>query len=556
MNVPPVDPLDDRAVYKQIADHLRDLIDEGELGPGDKLPSETALMRLLDTSRATVRNALDALASEGRVQSRRGVGVFVTDTRRIVIRDPAHLHRGRTADERQNPHVRDAALQGFEYTQQPIRCVEVQADRRVAQLLDVAPGDTVFARKRLVRLKRPDGERFEPAKIANSYLPLDVAVGRLREPDSGPGGTYARIRELGHRLTHFVEQLVFRMPDPTEMRRLRLGSGIPVIDHTRVAYAGGRPVECFLAVLAGDKNELEYRIPAVEAATTPEPLPLPVAQRTRGERPARGRISADVIEGDVDAEDDRPVYKQIADLVRDHIDRGVLAPDDQLPSESALMRRFGVTRTTVRRAMTALTAEGRVRTERGVGAFVKEVVRSDAFVRQPYDRLARHHYRDQGVSPISIDAATQGLAPGDVRQDRVRLAEVPAPRKVAERLGIERGTVVFRRTRRIRMGGLPTQLTDTYVPLDIATGTLRNETTGTGGTHALLEDAGFELTHFVERLSVRMPTPEESRALRLDDGVPVVDLYQTAHAGDRAVECFVSVIAGDRYVFTYRFDAD
>ncbi|HEX6257324.1 MAG TPA: GntR family transcriptional regulator [Euzebyales bacterium] len=556
MNVSPVDPLDDRAAYKQVADHLRDLIDEGELGPGDKLPSETDLMRLLATSRATVRNALDALASEGRVHSRRGVGVFVTDTRRIVVRDPARLLQGRTAEEQQNPHEHDAEQQGFEYTQQPVRCMEVTADERVAQLLDVSLGDTVFARKRIVRLKRPGGERFEPAKIANGFMPLDIAVGRIREPNTGPGGSYTRIREQGHELTHFVEQLVFRMPDPTEMRRLRIGPGIPVIDQTRVAYASGRPVECFLAVLAGDKNELEYRIAADEASAMPQPLPLPVAQRAQGERAARGRVSADVIEGVIDAEGDRPVYKQIADLIRDHIDRRVLAPDDQLPSESALMRRFGVTRTTVRRAITALTTEGRVRTERGVGAFVKEVVRSDAFVRQPYDRLARHHFRDEGISPISIDAATRGLAPHDVHQDRVQLADVPAPLKVADWLGVERGAPVFRRSHRIRMGRPPTQLTNTYLPLDIATGPLHEEKTGAGGTYALLEEAGFELTHFIERLSVRMPTPVEARALRLDDGVPVVDLYQTAYADDRPVECFVSVIAGDRYVFTYRIDAD
>ena len=101
-----------------------------------------------------------------------------------------------------------------------------------------------------------------PTKLADSYLPSDIAVGRIREPDTGPGGTYARIEEAGHRLTHFDERVLFRMPDPEECRRLRLGAGIPVIDQTRIAHAGERPVEVFKAVMAGDKHELEYRIPA------------------------------------------------------------------------------------------------------------------------------------------------------------------------------------------------------------------------------------------------------------------------------------------------------
>lgn len=257
----------------------------------------------------------------------------------------------------------------------------------------------------------------------------------------------------------------------------------------------------------------------------------------------------------IDPTSDRPVYKQIADWIRALIDNGDLRPGDKLPSESDLMRHFGKTRTTVRRAFSTLAAEGRIRTERGVGAFVKEVVLPQALVREPYDRLARHHYRDEGKSPLYVDAESRGFSPEDVQQDRVELDEVPAPASVARRLQLDEGVVVFRRRRRMWMGRMPTQLTNSYLPLDIAVGALREEYTGRGGTHARIEELGYELTHFVENLSVRMPDPFEVRALRLERGVPVVDLYQTAYAGERPVECFVSVIAGDRYVFEYRIDA-
>jgi GntR family transcriptional regulator len=220
------------------------------------------------------------------------------------------------------------------------------------------------------------------------------------------------------------------------------------------------------------------------------------------------------------------------------------------------MRQFGNTRTTIRRAFSTLAAEGRVRAKRGVGVFVKEVVRDDALIRQPYDRLARHHYRDEGRSAMYIDALSQGLGSDAVRQDRVELDDVAAPRRVAERLQIEPGTTVFRRRRRIRMGGMPTQLTNTYLPLELAVGRLREESTGDGGTHARIEELGYHLTHFTENLRVRMPDPYESHALRLEAGVPVVDLIQTAYAGDKPCECFTAVIAGDRYVFKYRVDAE
>lgn len=257
---------------------------------------------------------------------------------------------------------------------------------------------------------------------------------------------------------------------------------------------------------------------------------------------------------DIDPTSDRPVYKQIADWLRLLIEEGYLMPGDKLPSETALMRRFGKTRTTVRRAIDTLIAEGRLRSQRGVGVFVREVVREDALVRQPYDRLARHHYVDEGRSAMYIDALSYNPQAA-VEQDRVRLSEVPAPERVAERLELEQGAMVFRRRRRIKVDGTPTQLTDAYLPLELAIGQLREEHTGDGGTHARIEELGYDLTHFVENLHVRMPTPYETQALRLEPGVPVVDLIQTSYAGEEPVEVFTAVIAGDRYVFKYMVDA-
>lgn len=262
----------------------------------------------------------------------------------------------------------------------------------------------------------------------------------------------------------------------------------------------------------------------------------------------------------LDPTSDRPIYRQIADWLHRLIDLDVLPPGSKLPSESELMRQFNTTRTTVRRAVASLAAEGRVRTQRGVGAFVKGVVRADALVRRPYDRMARYHYGGEGRSPLYVDAQTQGLSPDAVQQDQLELKVVAAPRNVAHCLDVEPGTELFRRRRRMWMGGQPTQLTNSYIPLDIATATLRAPYTREGGTHARIEEQGFRLTEFVERLSVRMPAPYESRALHLDEGVPVVDLTQTSYAaapegGSRPVECFVAVIAGDRYVFEYGIDA-
>ncbi|WP_156759840.1 GntR family transcriptional regulator [Microbacterium karelineae] len=60
--------------------------------------------------------------------------------------------------------------------------------------------------------------------------------------------------------------------------------------------------------------------------------------------------------------------QQIADSLRNEI--AGLEPGDRLPSENDLVRRFGVTRTTVRRALERLEARFLVRRVQGAGTFV------------------------------------------------------------------------------------------------------------------------------------------------------------------------------------------
>ena len=60
-----IDPASDRAVYKQIADHLRAAIGKGRLREGDQLPSEAQLMSHYGVARMTARNALRILGAAG-----------------------------------------------------------------------------------------------------------------------------------------------------------------------------------------------------------------------------------------------------------------------------------------------------------------------------------------------------------------------------------------------------------------------------------------------------------------------------------------------------------
>jgi DNA-binding FadR family transcriptional regulator len=77
----PLQAVDNRRLYRQIADQIAALIERGEYGVGQRLPPERDLAKQLGVSRPSVREALIALEVEGYVDVRVGSGVYVSGAR-------------------------------------------------------------------------------------------------------------------------------------------------------------------------------------------------------------------------------------------------------------------------------------------------------------------------------------------------------------------------------------------------------------------------------------------------------------------------------------------
>lgn len=75
----------------------------------------------------------------------------------------------------------------------------------------------------------------------------------------------------------------------------------------------------------------------------------------------------------------RNLSREVADRLQAEILSGKIEPGSRLPTEAALMRAMGVSRTVIREAVAALRAEGLVVTRQGVGAFVANDVRERPF---------------------------------------------------------------------------------------------------------------------------------------------------------------------------------
>jgi GntR family transcriptional regulator len=252
--------------------------------------------------------------------------------------------------------------------------------------------------------------------------------------------------------------------------------------------------------------------------------------------------------GTLDPTSDRAVFRQIADHLREAIEKGRLAENEQIPSETMLVEHYGVARMTVRNAIQLLQAEGLVLAEHGRGVFVRP---RPPVRRLASDRFARRN-REQGKAAFIAEAEQAGSKP---EVDSIIIREERASRDISSRLGTTRK--VLARHRRYLLDGRPVEVAVSYIPLDIARGTPITETNpGPGGIYARLEESGHTLDHFDEEVRSRMPMPEEARALRLSPGVPVFHLIRTAWDTEgRAVEVCDTIMAADAYVLAYSLPA-
>ena len=90
----PLQAVESRRLYRQIADQLAALIERGEYAVGSRLPPERDLAKQLRVSRPSVREALIALEIEGKVEVRVGAGVFVVAPKPKAVMEPANEGEG------------------------------------------------------------------------------------------------------------------------------------------------------------------------------------------------------------------------------------------------------------------------------------------------------------------------------------------------------------------------------------------------------------------------------------------------------------------------------
>ena len=134
----------------------------------------------------------------------------------------------------------------------------------MATALALKPDEDVLVRKR--HMYAAD----TPVQLATSYIPWSIAEGtQLEQTDTGPGGTYSRLAELGHAPVRFTETIALRAPSSEEADFLRLSDEQHVLAIFHIAWSSDeRPVEVTIHVLPPHQWELRYEWPAEPPSAT------------------------------------------------------------------------------------------------------------------------------------------------------------------------------------------------------------------------------------------------------------------------------------------------
>jgi GntR family transcriptional regulator len=225
-----------------------------------------------------------------------------------------------------------------------------------------------------------------------------------------------------------------------------------------------------------------------------------------------------------------PLYLQLQRRIADAIASGRLNAGDSLPPERDMAAMTGLSRVTVRKAVQALVASGKLLQRRGSGTFVAPKV----------ERL------EQALSLLTSfteDMARRGRSVESVWLSRALHA--PAPEEVMA-LGLGAGDRVARLERVRRSDGVPlaierASLSSALLPDPEAVG---------GSLYAVLETRGLRPVRAVQRISAANLGLRDAELLGVAPGVAALRIERISYLpSGRVVEFTRSIYRGDAYDF-------
>jgi GntR family transcriptional regulator len=231
-----------RTGYADIAAHYRRLIEDGDLSPGDRMPTMQHVTEQFDVSMATANRAYRQLQAEGLTQGRTGSGTVVAARPRNVATGVARLDRLNRTGKHYAPG---------ETSTDHVAMLRSCADPDIADQLGIEPHDEIVIRRRVFR---HDGQ---PTIVALSCIhprglaevPEVLQAGQLK-----PFWQKTYTERTGKKVTRSPERRSARLASPDELAALEIempeGAVVPVLVLHTTFHTEDGPIEVWEDVYA------------------------------------------------------------------------------------------------------------------------------------------------------------------------------------------------------------------------------------------------------------------------------------------------------------------
>ena len=227
-----------------------------------------------------------------------------------------------------------------------------------------------------------------------------------------------------------------------------------------------------------------------------------------------------------------PYYLQLADALRAEMEQNNARGGQALPSENELLKKYNVSRATVRSALSALEREGVLYRRRGKGSFVA--------VRRIESDVTALVSTSQDMQRRGWNLTTRVL----------KLERVVPPAEAARALELGRGARVYVLTRVRLVGGKPLSLQTAYLPARLYP---ELETHDLAQSLYHLSENVYHLQYATGRevLRARAATRHEAAILKLRAGASVMYCERVTFTQQGTpMEYLEAVRRGDKYDFT------
>lgn len=231
-------------------------------------------------------------------------------------------------------------------------------------------------------------------------------------------------------------------------------------------------------------------------------------------------------------------YEELVATLLDELARGVYQKGDRLPTTPELCKRYGVSNTTVKRAMDELEMQGVVARRRGSGVYIKETTIAKGI------KAATGSVSQQMNGMYNEYEGTPHVLTSEVYDFSV----IKPPADMAEKLNIALDDFVYQICRVRLVDDVPEVIEYTYMPISLIPNL--HESTLYASIYRFIEDElGLKIGSAHRTIKAVMPTDEERVRLRIGENEPLLEVRQVAYLADgRPFEYSIS-----RHTSNYEF---